>query len=171
MKPTRYLIIGGGMTGDAAAKSIREHDPEGSIRIVGSEQHAPYARPPLSKGLWLGGAEDKIWLHTREAGVELRLGRRIVTLDIEAQWATDDGGETHEFDKLLLATGGRPRRLVGADGVVYYRTLDDYHRVRSATAEGSRVVVIGGGFIGSELAASLTVAGRTVTLIFPEAGI
>ena len=68
MSQTRYLIVGGGMTGDAAAKSIREHDPDGSIRLVGAEQHAPYARPPLSKKLWLGGDEEKIWRHTAEAG-------------------------------------------------------------------------------------------------------
>jgi 3-phenylpropionate/trans-cinnamate dioxygenase ferredoxin reductase component len=168
---TRYLIIGGGMTGDAAAKSIREHDPDGSIRLVGAERDPPYARPPLSKGLWLGDSEEKVWLHTAEAGVDLRLGRRIMALDLAAQEATDHEGEIHGWEKLLLATGGRPRTLADAEGVVYYRTLDDYHRVRSATAEGSHVVVIGGGFIGSELAAGLTAAGRKVTLIFPEAGI
>ena len=65
----RYLIIGGGMTGDAAAKAIRERDPDGSIVLVGDEQHAPYARPPLSKALWKGKEEDSIWRKTEEHGV------------------------------------------------------------------------------------------------------
>jgi len=77
----RYLIIGGGMTGDAAAKAIRERDPDGSIVLVGDEQHAPYARPPLSKALWKGKEEDSIWRKTDEHGVDLRLDRRIVALD------------------------------------------------------------------------------------------
>jgi 3-phenylpropionate/trans-cinnamate dioxygenase ferredoxin reductase component len=171
MSQRRYLIIGGGMTGDAAAKGIRKHDPDGSIRIVGAEQYAPYARPPLSKKLWVGGDEEKIWRHTAEAGVELRLGRRIVALDLHAGQATDDAGETHGWDRLLLATGGAPRTLPGAEGLVYFRTLDDYHHLREATAEGSRVVVIGGGFIGSEIAAALTATGRRVTMIFPDPGI
>ena len=171
MSQTRYLIVGGGMTGDAAAKSIREHDPDGSIRLVGAEQHAPYARPPLSKKLWLGGEEEKIWRHTAQAGVELRLGRRIVALDLEAQEATDHTGEEHGWDKILLATGGAPRTLGGAEGLVYFRTLDDYHYLQGATAEGSRIVVIGAGFIGSEIAAALTTTGRQVTMVFPDPGI
>ena len=171
MSQTRYLIIGGGMTGDAAAKSIREHDPDGSIRLIGAEPHAPYARPPLSKKLWLGGDEEKIWRHTEEASVDLRLGRRIVALDLRVRQATDDVGETHGWDRLLLATGGAPRTLPGAEGLVYFRTLDDYHHLRGATAEGSRIVVIGGGFIGSEIAAALTATGRQVTMVFPDPGI
>jgi 3-phenylpropionate/trans-cinnamate dioxygenase ferredoxin reductase subunit len=171
MDATRYLIIGGGMTGDAAAKGIREHDPDGAIRLVGEELHAPYARPPLTKGLWLGSDEEKIWRHTEEADVDLRLGRRITKLDLDGRRATDDAGETHEWDRVLLATGGRPRTLPGSSGVVYYRTLDDYRGLRATTDEGSRVVIIGGGFIGSELAAALTAAGRRVTMVFPDPGI
>ena len=104
----RYLIVGGGMTGDAAAKAIREHDPDGSIVLVGDEQHPPYARPPLSKALWKGKDEDSIWRGTEELGVELRLGRRIVSLDPDAHTATDDHGETYGYDRALLATGGQP---------------------------------------------------------------
>ena len=106
----RYLIVGGGMTGDAAAKAIREHDPDGSIVLVGDERHAPYARPPLSKALWKGKEEDSIWRKTEDHGVELRLGRRIVALDPAAHTATDDPGEMYEYDSALLATGGQPRR-------------------------------------------------------------
>jgi NADPH-dependent 2,4-dienoyl-CoA reductase/sulfur reductase-like enzyme len=167
-----YLIIGGGMTGDAAAKAIRERDPEGSIALVGEEQHAPYARPPLSKALWKGKDEDSIWRGTEEHGVDLKLGRRIVSLDPGAHTATDDQGETYTYERALLATGGRPRTLADApDGVVYFRTLDDYRRLRDETAGGGSAVVIGGGFIGSEIAAALASNGARVTLVFPDAGI
>ena len=159
------------MTGDAAAKSIREQDPNASIRLVGMERQAPYARPPLTKGLWLGEAEEKIWRHTEEAEVDLRLGRRITELDLDGRRARDDGGETYGWDRLLLATGGHPRTLPDSEGVVYYRTLDDYHRLRATTRKGSRVAIIGGGFVGSELAAGLTAAGRDVTMVFPDPGI
>ena len=171
MHSTRYLIVGGGMTGDAAAKGIREHDADGAITLVGGESHPPYKRPPLTKGLWSGGDEKTIWRGTAEAGVELRLGRRIVAVDLHAHSATDDQGEDYAWEKLLLATGGKPRELSDADGVVYFRTLDDYHRLRAQAVEGSRVVVIGGGFIGSELAASLTGVGASVTMVVPEPGL
>jgi 3-phenylpropionate/trans-cinnamate dioxygenase ferredoxin reductase component len=171
MHSTRYLIVGGGMTGDAAAKGIREHDSDGAITLVGGEPHPPYKRPPLTKGLWSGGDEEKIWRGTADAGVELRLGRRIVAVDLHGHSATDDQGEEYAWEKLLLATGGKPRELDGAEGVVYYRTLDDYHRLRGQAVEGSRFVVIGGGFIGSELAASLTGVGAAVTMVVPEPGI
>jgi 3-phenylpropionate/trans-cinnamate dioxygenase ferredoxin reductase component len=167
-----YLIIGGGMTGDAAAKAIRERDPDGAIVLVGDEQHAPYARPPLSKALWKGKEEDSIWRGTEEYDVDLRLGRRIVSLDPDAHTATDDRGETYTYERALLATGGRPRTLPNApEGVVYFRTLDDYRRLREESADGRTAVVIGGGFIGSEIAAALASNGAKVTLVFPDDGI
>jgi 3-phenylpropionate/trans-cinnamate dioxygenase ferredoxin reductase component len=171
MKSTRYLIVGGGMTGDAAVKGIRERDADGSIVLVGAEQHPPYARPPLTKGLWSGADEAKIWRGTEAAGADLRLGRRIVSLDLDRRRATDDTGDEYVWEKLLLATGGRPRTIPGTEGVVYYRTLDDYRAVRARAHEGARAVVIGGGFIGSEIAASLSANGCVVTMVFPEAGI
>jgi len=171
MESTRYLIVGGGMTGDAAVKGIRERDADGSIVLVGAEQHPPYAAPPLTKGLWSGTDESKIWRGTEAAGADLRLGRRIVSLDLEGRRATDDVGDEYAWEKLLLATGGRPRRIPGTDGVVYYRTLDDYRAVRARAHEGAHAVVIGGGFIGSEIAASLAANGCRVTMVFPEPGI
>jgi len=171
MKSTRYLIVGGGMTGDAAVKGIRERDADGSIVLVSAEQHPPYARPPLTKGLWSGGDEAKIWRGTADAGADLRLGRRIVSLDLDGRRATDDAGDEYTWEKLLLATGGRPRMISGTEGVIYYRTLDDYRTVRALVHEGARAVVIGGGFIGSEIAASLTANGCLVTMIFPDAGV
>jgi NADPH-dependent 2,4-dienoyl-CoA reductase/sulfur reductase-like enzyme len=170
----RYLIVGGGMTTDAACRGIRDHDGDGSIGLVGAEAHAPYARPPLSKALWQGKAEETVWRGTSELGVDLHLGRRIVSLDLEGRTAVDDAGETYAYDGVLLATGGRPRRLPGAgdgDEVVYYRTLDHYRRIRELADRGSSFVVIGGGFIGSEMAAALNGAGCAVTLVFPEHGV
>lgn len=169
----RYLIVGGGMTADAACRGIRDHDADGSIGLVGAEPDPPYARPPLSKALWQGKEEDVIWRGTSELVVDLHLGRRIVELDLEGRRATDDAGESYGFERLLLATGGRPRRLPADDGggVLYYRTVADYRRLRSEAGEGTRAVVIGGGFIGSELAAALVTSGCRVTIVFPEAGI
>jgi 3-phenylpropionate/trans-cinnamate dioxygenase ferredoxin reductase component len=171
MISTRYLIVGGGMTGDAAVKGIREHDPDGSIVLVGAEPHPPYARPPLSKKLWSGGDEAKIWRGTEEAGADLHLARRIVSLDLDARTATDDAGELYGWEKLLLATGGRPRTIPDSDGVIYFRTLEDYRLLRARVEAGGSAVVIGGGFIGSEIAAALTTAGCRVTMVFPEPGI
>jgi len=172
MRTTKYLIAGGGMTADAACKGIRDLDPNGAITVVGEESHPPYARPPLSKALWKGDEESTIWRGTADLGVELRLGRTIVALDLEARRATDDRGETYAYERLLLATGGRPRRLpFGGDEVIYFRTLDDYRRLRALADEEARFLVIGGGFIGSEIAAALAMNARSVTLVFPEPGI
>ena len=85
MDTSRYLIVGGGMTGDAACAGIREHDSEGSIILVGTESHPPYKRPPLTKGLWAKGEESSIWRKTDERGVDLRLGRTIVDLNVAKQ--------------------------------------------------------------------------------------
>jgi 3-phenylpropionate/trans-cinnamate dioxygenase ferredoxin reductase component len=169
----RYLIVGGGMTGDAACRGIRDHDPEGSIGLVGEEPYAPYARPPLTKGLWKGKDEDSVWRGTSEFDVDLRLGRKIVALDLDGRTATDDTGETHSYAKLLLATGGTPRRLGDSDdeSVIYYRTLDTYRTLRDRVGDGIRAAVVGGGFIGSEIAAALAMNGCDVTIVFPDEGI
>jgi 3-phenylpropionate/trans-cinnamate dioxygenase ferredoxin reductase component len=172
MRTYRYLIVGGGLTADAACKGIRERDPDGTIGVVADEPHPPYARPPLTKALWKGDDEDTIWCGTSELGVELRLGRTIVSLDLPANQATDDAGETYAYERLLLATGGRPRRLpFGGDEVIYFRSLDDYRRLRAFADGDARFLVIGGGFIGSEIAAALAMNGCPVTMVFPEPGI
>jgi NADPH-dependent 2,4-dienoyl-CoA reductase/sulfur reductase-like enzyme len=166
MSETRYLIVGGGMSGHAAAAAIAAADPAGSLAMLAAEADRPYARPPLSKGLWLGKPEESVWL-PEVPGLALHTGRRAVALDPRAREVRDDRGEVHRYEKLLLATGGAPRRLPsGGDRVLYFRTLADFRRLR--TVEGSRVVVVGGGFIGSELAAALSAAGKEVTMIFPE---
>jgi 3-phenylpropionate/trans-cinnamate dioxygenase ferredoxin reductase component len=172
MPSFRYLVVGGGMTGDAVCRGIRDHDPDGSIGLVAEEHHEPYARPPLSKALWKGKPEDSIWRGTSDLGVELHLGRRIHSLDLVAHTATDDAGEIYESEKIVLATGGSPRRLpAGDDDVVYFRTVDDFRTLHGLAREGVRVAVIGGGFIGSEIAAALATSGCSVSMLFPERGI
>jgi 3-phenylpropionate/trans-cinnamate dioxygenase ferredoxin reductase subunit len=168
----RYLIVGGGMTGDSACRGIREHDESGSIGVFGAEQHEPYARPPLTKALWKGKEESSIWRGTPELGVDLHPGLRIVELDLDARTVTDDDGGEHSYEKLLLATGGAPRQLPGdGNSVIYYRTLDHYRQLRALAGDGVRVTVVGGGFIGSEIAAALAMNDCDVTILFPDSGI
>jgi NADPH-dependent 2,4-dienoyl-CoA reductase/sulfur reductase-like enzyme len=170
MNTTKYLIVGAGMTGDMAAKGIRDHDSDGSITMVGADPNPPYKRPLLTKGLWQGAPEEKVWRDPAD-NVELVTGRRIVSLDLAAGTARDDAAEEYSWEKLLLATGARPRQIPGAEGVVWFRTLDDYRQLRQDAGEGAHVAVIGGGFIGSELAAGLVGNGCRVTMLFPEPGI
>ena len=172
MAAYRYLVVGGGMTGDSACRGIRDHDASGTIGMLAGERHEPYARPPLTKGLWTGKEESSVFRGTPDLGVELHTDRRVVGLDLDARSATDDTGETHSYEKVLVATGGTPRRLPSGDGdVVYYRTLDDYRRLRGLVRDGLRVAVIGGGFIGSEIAAALAMNRCDVTIVFPDDGI
>lgn len=172
MTSYRYLIVGGGMTADAAAHAIRESDSTGSIGIISAETHPPYNRPPLSKGLWKGDSEDKVWRGTEKTGADVRLGRRVTAIHPPKQTVTDDRGNVITYEKLLLATGGTPRRLPMQTGqIIYFRTFDDYKRLRALANEKLRFVVLGGGFIGSEIAAALRTAGRDVTMIVPEDGI
>src|SRR5262249_24456641 len=161
--------VGGGMTADAAAHGIRKRDTSGGIGLVAAEPHAPYNRPPLSKGLWKGEAEGSGWRKSGETGVELHLGRRAVTLDPRARRLADARGRVCEYETLVLATGGTPRRFTGApDGLIYFRTLDDYRRSRQLADRKARFVVIGGGFIGSEVAAALRMQQCAVTMIVPQ---
>jgi 3-phenylpropionate/trans-cinnamate dioxygenase ferredoxin reductase component len=167
-----YLIIGGGMTADAAVRGIRELDPNGAIGLIGNEADPPYSRPPLTKALWKGDPFESIWRNTADAGVDMHLGRRVVTLDRNARQVTDNRGGIATYDRLMLATGAMPRHLpFGGEAVTYYRTLQDYQQVRELADKQKRFVVIGGGFIGSEIAAALAVHGCQVTMLFPEAGI
>jgi NADPH-dependent 2,4-dienoyl-CoA reductase/sulfur reductase-like enzyme len=167
-----YLIVGGGMTADAAAKAIRAADPKGSIGLVSADPHPPYDRPPLSKALWKGEPEEKIWRKTDETGAVLHLGRRITGIDPRGKRATDESGETYGYGKLLLATGGTPRRLkLDTEQIIYFRTYDDYRRLHALAQERLRFAVLGGGFIGSEIAAALRMAGREVVMLVPEDGI
>jgi NADPH-dependent 2,4-dienoyl-CoA reductase/sulfur reductase-like enzyme len=172
-----YIIIGAGLTGASAVEGIRQVDQRGSILLLGAEQDLPYDRPPLSKQLWTGGKTvAEIVLHDegfyKTKSVELRLGTEVTQIDPAAHTIRDSQDNTYRYERLLLATGGTPRRLnvPGGDleGISYYRTLHDYRELRSAAVEGKSVLVIGGGFIGSEMAASLRTNKLAVTMIFPS---
>ena len=172
MKYYPYLIIGGGMTAHAAVQGIREVDKTSMIGLFSLEKYQPYSRPPLTKGLWKGKPLDKIWLKHLDLKVELYLGQRITALDIQNKQAQNEKGDIFGYDKLLLATGGKTRQLPFGDGqFTYFRSLDDYKKLRSLTGQGKHFVIIGGSFIGSELAAALAMNGEKATLIFPDPGL
>jgi 3-phenylpropionate/trans-cinnamate dioxygenase ferredoxin reductase subunit len=165
----KYLIIGGGMTADAAVQGIREVDANGIIGLIGNEPDLPYNRPPLTKALWKGKPLESIWRKTEERQVELHLQHAAKSLDLRARRVTDEDRTDYTFDKLLLATGGTPRRLpFGQDHIIYYRTLADYKHLRALTERGQLFAVIGGGFIGSEIAAALAMNGKQVVMVFLE---
>ena len=168
MDRRQFLIVGGGRAAEAAVQAIRETGETGSILVASDEADPPYNRPPLSKGLWRGQAVDTIWRPIDKAAAELRLDTRIVALDPIRKTATSAAGDVFGYDKLLLATGGSPRRLNDSDpAVIYFRRLADFRHVRDLANRGAEFAVIGGGFIGSELAASLTMSGCKVSLVFP----
>ena len=156
-----------------SARGFGRSTRRGTIGIVGEEPHPPYKRPPLTQGP----------LDRRRRGEDLaedrREGRRRCTSAAASSRSTSPPGacrttpgDEYGYEKLVLATGGTPRRLGGDDAdVIYFRDLDDYRRTRALSDEGARFAVIGGGFIGSEIAAALCTAERDVTIVVPEPGI
>jgi 3-phenylpropionate/trans-cinnamate dioxygenase ferredoxin reductase subunit len=172
-----YIIVGGGLAGASAVEGIRSNDRESPILLLSRENHPPYNRPPLSKDLWFGKTTlDKIPAHEesyyRDNNVELALRREGVELDSVRRRLWDDRGTMYEYGRLLLATGGFPRRLnvPGAEheSIRYFRYLEDYLALQERIERLRHVMVVGGGFIGMELAAALRHAGKDVTLIYPE---
>ena len=174
MKSTKYLLIGGGLASSQAAKQIRKADPQSPITLVGDEPYVPYDRPPLSKE-FLRGEKPREALffdpeqYLRDHGIDLILGVAVKQLDLPNKTAILAKGEPMTFEKALIATGGRPVRLKlrGSDlpGVYYLRTLDDSAAIHAEASPGKRAVFIGAGFIGMEVAASLTQQGVQVTVI------
>ncbi len=174
MKQVKYLLIGGGLASFHAAKMLRRNDPDGSILIVSEEDLPPYDRPPLSKEILRGERtpEEVVYesaAKLAEQSIDLALGTRVERLDPAAKTVTLADGETVTYEKALIATGGRPIRLPvrGADlaGVHYLRDAADAIAISKDATPGSRAVIIGGGFIGIESAASLSQRGVTVTVI------
>ena len=177
MRSTKYLLIGGGLASSQAAREIRDGDPDGSILLVGEEAHVPYDRPPLSKEFLRGEkTSDELSFEPesfyREQRIDLALGCRVIALDPAAKSATLAGGETLAFEKALIATGGRPVRLdlsgAGLPGVHTLRTMGDAMAIAADAVPGRRAVLVGAGFIGLELAASLTQRGVHVTVVETE---
>ncbi len=173
----KYIIIGGGLAGQRAAQGIRKVDTEGTIALVTQEPHGPYERPPLSKGYLTGSKgldavylKDDAWYDENEIAV--LTGLRATGLDAEAHTVALDDGRELAYEKLLLATGGHAWRLplTGADlaNVFTLRTIEDSDAIREVAEGAERALVLGGSFIGSEVAASLTQMGLDVTMVFPE---
>ncbi|NHJ24409.1 MAG: NAD(P)/FAD-dependent oxidoreductase [Candidatus Lokiarchaeota archaeon] len=172
----KYLIIGGGMTADAAVRGIREHDPNGTIGLISSEEYAPYARPPLSKSLWKGEETvEDIDLNTAEVELEMHLGQVVKKIDLAKKIVYDEKGNKYNYEKVLMATGGIPKRLPNIEeaGIIYYRTLSDYKKLKDLVNKNKTFGVIGGGFIGSEIAAAIKIykPDSKITMIFLETGI
>ena len=174
MISTKYLVIGGGLAASEAAKQLRSSDPQGTINLVSDELHVPYDRPPLSKEFLRGEKVSTDLLFDPESyfqdhQISLRLGVAVHGLDPATKTVSLANGEAIVFEKALLATGGRPVRLAlsGSElsGVHYLRTLEDSAAIATWAGQGKRAVVIGAGFIGMEVAASLTQRGVHVTVI------
>jgi NADPH-dependent 2,4-dienoyl-CoA reductase/sulfur reductase-like enzyme len=172
-----FVIVGAGLAGAKAAETLRAEGFDGRVVLFGEEAELPYERPPLSKGYLLGAAErESARVHEPgwydEQDVDLRTGVRVTGLDVAAHRVELDTGEGLSYAKLLLATGASPRRisLPGAelDGVHYLRVLPDSDRLRATLSEGNhRVVVVGGGWIGLEVAAAARTYGNQVTVVEP----
>lgn len=172
----KYLIIGGGMSADAAAHSIREGDPKGTIGLISKEDNPPYARPPLSKSIWRGeeNIEDTD-LGTKEVSLKMHLGRMAEKIDRSNKKVIDNHGDVYKYEKLLIATGGTPKKLpnINESGIIYYRTFEDYKKLKELVDNNRTFGIFGGGFIGSEIAAAIKIykPEADVTMIFPENGI
>ena len=164
------MVIGGGAGSAAAVAELRKQGFDGSLTLVSAENTVPYERPPLSKGFLLGTSgqvpvKDAAWYE--QASVELILGSRATRLDLAARTVTLSGGAVLGYDQLLLATGVRPRVLPGldGDGVCYLRTSEDAAALRDRMTAAGHVAVLGGGFIGCEVAAAAIRLGKRATIL------
>ncbi len=171
------VVVGAGFAGAKAVETLREEGFGGRVVLVGDEPDRPYERPPLSKDYLRGEAErETIYVHAEDwyaaRDVELRLGAGVTALDVGARSVELAGGERIAYDGLLLATGAEPKRLPipGAelDGVLYLRSVADSDALRARLERGGSVVVVGGGWIGCEVAASARQSGLEVTVIEPQ---
>ena len=174
---TSYVIIGGGLTGAKAAEAVREADADARVTLVGDEGRRPYERPELSKGVLLGKkTPDDLFVHDEgwyaEHDVDLLLGRRATAIDREAGTVRLEDGESLTYDRLLLATGARPRTLnvpgADLDGVLYLRRAEDSDVLVQTLGSIQRLVVVGGGWIGLEVAAAAREKGVEVTVVEPQ---
>jgi 3-phenylpropionate/trans-cinnamate dioxygenase ferredoxin reductase component len=174
MDAGKYVIVGGGLAGFNAIPAIRERDPEGRIVLLTEERERPYDRVPLSKKYLQGSlSRDGVFLRPQEFyeehQVDLRTESRATKLDASAKTLTLEGGTQLAYEKLLLATGGQPRKLPlpGSDlpGIHYVRTLEDSDALKEAMGHARSLVVIGGGFIGCEVAAAGVLKGLDATVV------
>jgi 3-phenylpropionate/trans-cinnamate dioxygenase ferredoxin reductase subunit len=172
-KPT-FIIVGGGLAGAITAQTLREEGFDGRIALLGQELNLPYERPPLSKDYLQGKADrDSVFVHPKqwyaEQAIDLRLSDPVTSLEPASRTVTTATGVELSYDKLLLATGSKPRRLdapgADLDGVYYLRNVEDSDRLKIEFTRAKRVVIIGAGWIGLETAAAARAAGLDVTLL------
>ena len=175
--PNAYVIVGASLAGATAAVTLRQEGADGAVTLIGAEKEPPYERPPLSKAYLRGETPFETALvrppvFYAEQGIETIFGCRAVRIDASGRFVELDDGRRVPFDRLLIATGGRNRRfpVAGADldGIYSLRTVQDADRIRAETIAGRRVVVVGMGFIGSEVAASLRQKDLDVVAIEPS---
>ena len=160
------------MTGSAAVEQIRKNDSEGSIAMFSKEDYGPYDRPPLTKGLWNGKKIKDIVRPVDQYHVDLFLDTSIVKISPQENWIQDQNDEKYSYQRLLIATGGHPISIPDTpESVIVYRTRADYQSLRKRIEQEKKICIVGGGFVGSELAAALNKVGKQVTMIFPEIGI
>jgi 3-phenylpropionate/trans-cinnamate dioxygenase ferredoxin reductase subunit len=169
-----YLIVGGGISGAFASYAIRKNDKKGGIAIISSETHLPYDRVPLSKEFvrWERNFDELFFRkegYYRKNGIDVLLGHTAVAIDKKKKTVMLDNGSKYHYNKLLIATGGKPRKLdiagSGLEGVFYLRTIEDSIAIRQSFPSAKNAIVIGGGFIGCELAASMVSKGLDVTIL------
>lgn len=174
-EPHRIVIVGTGLAGASAAGALRELGFSGQVVLLGEEPHRPYELPALSKGILLGETSEPDWVHDEsvyaERDIELRLSTVVKSVHLGAREVIEADGTAHPYDRLLLATGSAPRPLpapgVELDGVYTLRTLDDSLALRQVLVEGTRVVVVGAGWIGCEVAAAARKHHAKVTVVDP----
>lgn len=168
-----YLFIGGGIAAAYAAKGIRKVDDEGSIGILSSDQDEPYTRPALTKKLWTDDdytAEDVPFGTAEKTNAQIMLETVVTSIDKENKSVTTQDGTTYSYGKLLLVTGGEPQTIEGPDDehVIAFRSFEDYRKLREFSGNDQHVIVVGGSYIGTELAANLKLNNTQVTLIYPQ---
>jgi 3-phenylpropionate/trans-cinnamate dioxygenase ferredoxin reductase subunit len=177
---SRIVVIGAGQAAGQLVASLRQEGYEGTITMIGEEPFLPYQRPPLSKAYLSGEMEQQRVLVRPEKfyadkDITTRLGERVESIDRDAKTVTLEGGETIGYEQLVLATGSRVRRLPlpGGElpGVHYLRTMADVDGIRDEVGEGRRLVIVGGGYIGLEVAAVARKAGMDVTVLEMESRI
>ena len=175
--PNAYVIVGASLAGATAAVTLRQEGADGTITLIGAEKKPPYERPPLSKAYLRGETPFENALvrppaFYAEQGIDTIFGCRALRIDASGRVVELDDGRRVPFDRLLIATGGRNRRfsVAGADldGIYSLRTVQDADRIRMETTAGRRVVVVGMGFIGSEVTASLRQKDLDVVAIEPS---
>jgi NADPH-dependent 2,4-dienoyl-CoA reductase/sulfur reductase-like enzyme len=171
--PRHLVIVGSGLAGASAAASLRERWFAGKVTLFGQDRYRPYELPALSKGILIGDTDHPDWVHEEgfypEHDIELRTSSRITALRADEQIVVDSDGTAHHYDRLLLATGAKPRHLPvpGGDrpGLLTLRSLDDANNLRTRLVAGTRVVVIGAGWIGCEVAAAARSHDAQVTVV------